>query len=112
MLTVLGIIFFLSHQPHFVIPLKSKFGIDKILHATAYGVLAFTVLYAIPREILRKSSFPVLSGVIIFCLFYGISDEFHQSFINGRDASVWDVLADAAGAVITVLVWKRKSVVP
>ena len=35
---------------------------------------------------------PVLIGSL-----YGLSDEWHQSFVPGRDASLADVLADALG---------------
>ena len=31
---------------------------------------------------------------------YGISDEIHQSFVPGRDASVGDLIADSVGAAL------------
>lgn len=31
---------------------------------------------------------------------YGVSDEWHQSFVGGRSAEVADVVADFAGSVI------------
>ncbi len=31
---------------------------------------------------------------------YGVSDEWHQSFVAGRNADVADVVADLAGSVI------------
>lgn len=30
---------------------------------------------------------------------FGLFDEFHQSFVPGRDFSLWDVFTDGAGAV-------------
>jgi hypothetical protein len=46
----------------------------------------------------------------LFALLYGIGDEFYQSFIPGRTASVWDVVADGFGALLFMLaigLWQR-----
>ncbi|HSH41142.1 MAG TPA: VanZ family protein, partial [Arenicellales bacterium] len=34
---------------------------------------------------------------------YGISDEWHQSFVPGREPDVLDVLADGVGAAVGIL---------
>ena len=109
MLAVMGIIFFLSHQPHLSLDLEVSHQ-DKIFHAIAYGVLAASTLFAVlalGRGVFRSRSRLMLTGlgVVLFCLFYGISDEFHQSFIPGRESSLLDVAADTAGAVIVVSLW-------
>ena len=97
MLTVMAAIFYLSHQPDIPLPQAVSFQ-DKILHLIAYGVLAATVLWAI-----RPGCSPAAGlGVVIFCVLYGISDEFHQSFIPGRSPSIYDVYADGLGAVLVV----------
>jgi VanZ family protein len=37
---------------------------------------------------------------------YAATDEFHQSFVPTREASIWDVLIDATGAAIGLtLIW-------
>jgi len=41
----------------------------------------------------------------------GAADEWNQSFIPGREASVWDWLADEVGTVVAVVVywrWRKK----
>ena len=36
---------------------------------------------------------------------FGASDEFHQSFVPGRDTDVFDWVADTLGATAGALVW-------
>ena len=37
---------------------------------------------------------------VIFATLYGVSDEFHQSFVNTRQADGADVLADFVGSIV------------
>ncbi len=41
--------------------------------------------------------------VLTVTILYGISDEFHQSFVPGRQPSWYDVLADGLGGLLGVL---------
>ena len=105
---VMGTIFFLSHQPAAELRLPPFFGLDKVAHAVAYAALAGTLLYGLEPDI--RSRKPQIIGVtvILFCLFFGITDELHQSFIPGRVPSVADLLADVAGAALVVFGWFRR----
>lgn len=47
--------------------------------------------------------------VILFCSLYGISDEWHQSFVVGRSSDVLDWLADTSGAVLASFLLMRFS---
>lgn len=107
MIAVMGIIFFLSHQPGDTLSLPSLPNIDKLMHGLVYGTLAAATLYAISGEFFRK--FPLRSSlfVVLFCLLYGLSDEWHQSFIPGRFPSGWDIAADTLGAVVVVYSWRK-----
>ncbi|MGH8657315.1 MAG: VanZ family protein [Gammaproteobacteria bacterium] len=49
---------------------------------------------------MRKKGMVVVLTVTIL---YGISDEFHQSFVPGRQPSWYDVLADGLGGLLGVL---------
>ena len=111
MLVVMGTIFFLSHQPGDSFELPDIFNFDKLLHGVAYGVLAATVLFAAPMELRKKSLFFTAALAMAVCLLYGISDEFHQSFIPGRYPSIWDIIADFLGATVVVWLWRRKMMI-
>ncbi len=111
-LLVMGTLYFFSDQPGDTLYLPQVVGIDKLAHAVVYGVLAATIIFALGVE--RKERFP---GVVVFttlaCIFYGISDEFHQSFVPGRMSSGADILADACGSLLVSLlwlVWKTKKI--
>jgi len=91
----------MSHPP---VPAVFSFAnADKLLHCAGYSVLGALAFYGMrgrgwPREALIAWVFVVL---------FGFSDEYHQSFVPGRDASLGDVAADAVGGAIGVgaLAW-------
>jgi VanZ family protein len=108
MFAVMGIIFFLSSVPgdHLVLP--EIVNIDKVAHMAIYGLLAGTVFFAFGGRLvcLYPRLVPLL--VIFICILYGISDEFHQSFVPNRMPSFADILADGCGAVIVCLLLAAK----
>jgi len=67
-------------------------------------VLAFSVLWFFGEKGLETPGRTVILTVL-FCLLYGIGDEYHQSFIVLRSVSILDVLADTAGAFCCSLLW-------
>ena len=101
---VMGTIFFLSHQCGDTLNLPSFPGADKLAHMFAYGTLAFTVLWYFGKKGVDRP-WLTLTLTVLFCLFYGISDEFHQSFIPLRSVSAFDLLADTAGAFCISIIW-------
>lgn len=103
----MGTIFFLSHQPGDSLSLPEIPGMDKVAHMAAYGFLAATLLVAFSDEQKQTKPKRVLWFTVLFSVLYGISDEFHQSFIPGRSSSFFDVLADCAGATLTAALWFR-----
>jgi len=76
---------------------------DKFMHAGTYAVLAVLAWRSFNHQKHVKPKW-VLISAFIFTSSYGLSDEFHQSFIIGRDADAWDWLADSVGALLA-LVW-------
>ncbi|QQG66691.1 VanZ family protein [Desulfobulbus oligotrophicus] len=103
---VMSGIFYLSHQPGGTFTLPAVVNIDKLLHCLVYTILGVTFYVALSPQ--WRSNHPVYAGgaTLMFCLVYGISDEWHQSFIAGREVSGSDVAADVGGGLLAVLsVW-------
>lgn len=71
---------------------------DKIAHTCAYGLLSLLYLWALRLHI--KSLPLLLAAAVTLTIIYGASDEYHQSFVPGRNASMDDVMADAIGAIL------------
>jgi VanZ family protein len=109
MVSVMGSIFLLSHQPGTTLQFVVPPGADKLGHAVLYALLAGTALFALlpvpPQRALRTGIL-----VVFICFLYGISDEVHQAFVPGREASFGDLLADVAGAAVVVALWLRRAV--
>lgn len=89
-----GFIFYLSSQSH----LPSTPGGDKLAHFVAYGLLGGLIVRALFFRMPERRTALLFIGAVLATL-YGISDEFHQSFVPGRDASAADAAADCAGAI-------------
>jgi VanZ family protein len=104
---VMGTIFFLSHQPGTDFQLPPVPGLDKLGHGILYALLAAAALFAVPGETRRTKPGRSAMLIVLFSLLYGLTDEYHQSFIPGRMASPADVLADGAGAAALVFLWLR-----
>ncbi len=60
---------------------------------------------------LATNNFTRFFRVIIFCSFYGVFDEWHQSFVPGRNSDVFDWLADTMGGVFAAgIAWKIRNI--
>lgn len=100
---VMATIFALSHTPGGALP-ECANGMDKLFHILAYTALGLSALFAKRQRLAEKPTSTALF-VILFCLAYGISDEFHQSFIPGRTPSALDLLADVSGGIAAITAW-------
>ncbi len=81
---------------------KLQLPIRKLAHFTIYaigGVLAIILLNQYNIPLVQK----VIYSQLIITI-YAATDEFHQRFIPGRTASIWDVLIDSAGALTAILI--------
>ncbi|SFM56614.1 VanZ family protein [Methanolobus profundi] len=78
---------------------------DKVAHMFLYfglGVLLHLTFRHSDHVLLRKYAaiFAIVLGII-----YGITDEFHQSFVPGRSSSIHDLLADGIGVTIAQILF-------
>lgn len=105
-----GFIFYLSHQPELKsgLPHQWDFILRKLAHITEYAILTFLLLRAISRYKVPQRKILILA--FVFALFYAFSDEYHQSFIFGRQAASIDVLIDGIGILfaISYTLYKKK----
>lgn len=76
---------------------------DKLEHFVAYGVLALLTLRATSGGRWAGVSWTAVAVAWCIAVGYGISDEFHQSFVPGRTADPADVAADAVGAATALI---------
>ncbi|UVI27873.1 VanZ family protein [Paenibacillus spongiae] len=69
-------------------------------HFVSYFVLGLTFDYAFGKSSDRLT---VKILIVFLCTLYGVSDEYHQSFVGGRSPDIYDVRNDAIGASIAVI---------
>jgi len=80
----------------------------KIAHFTEYAILAFLAARAFrmsPRTAIRSRWFLIS---LILVVTYALIDEYHQSFVPTRTASVWDSLIDMAGGLTALIIVRRR----
>ena len=75
---------------------------DKHGHALMFGILALACLFGLTGGTWRRVTWRMATLAALLAVAYGVSDEWHQSFVPGRIADSADVAADAVGAVVAV----------
>ena len=101
----MALIFFFSHQPD----LSSGLGVwdtigRKIFHVAEYALLCFLWWRAFAGVATRSGA---LVAAAALSLGYAVTDEWHQSFIEGRHGSPVDVVIDSVGIAAACL-WLRR----
>lgn len=96
------VIFVLSSFPYLPAP-PGPYS-DKWEHMAMYGLLSTLFLRALAGGRWIGVRAAVCVGAVVLATLYGVSDEVHQSFVPGRTADGWDVVADAIGAALAAAV--------
>ena len=79
-----------------MIDIPSSFsGRDKLVHASVWAVLGALLALTAARPGTRSAVVAIVAAGV-----FGVSDEIHQSFVPGRDASLLDLLADTVGGTV------------
>ena len=87
-------LFLLSAQEF---PARPPFDInDKVAHFAVYAVLGAALAFGRTRV----SRPPAHALLLAVGLLYGVSDEFHQSFVPTRTPSLGDLAANAVGLTV------------
>lgn len=76
---------------------------DKSGHGIGYAILGALLLRALAGGRLRGITWQRAAAALLLATLYGVSDEFHQSFVPGRSPDRLDVLADSIGAAAAVV---------
>lgn len=128
------LIFYFSSKPSYVSSLQSGFVTDliirlkldslvpditgtgnleanvrKLAHMVLYaslGFFAYAFFYLVfqYKKMISLRLALAIPFSLLFSLCYASLDEFHQSFVQGREDSISDVVVDMKGAVIGILV--------
>ena len=69
----------------------------KAAHMAEYAILAALLVRALGNEL-------VAFGAAVA---YAVTDEIHQTFVAGRAGKPLDVLVDAVGAALGILLWRK-----
>lgn len=83
----------------------------KAAHFTEYAILAWLAARAFTtssNQTLHRRWFLIALTLIVL---YALSDEYHQSFVQSRTASIYDSLIDMAGGLTELLLyalWRRR----
>ncbi len=99
-------LFFLSSMPGLPPYTVTMPNLDKILHLLIYagfGVTLLRLFSTSPRQGIARQAIPlaILAGTL-----YGAIDEWHQSFIPGRDASLLDAASDSLGCMLAATLYR------
>lgn len=103
----MGLIFYASSQtaPPYHLPLPY----DKLMHLLEYAVLGLLLIRAIYKTFPQYNPAILSVIAIIIGALYGAGDEFHQSFVPGRNVDMLDWAADFLGTACGSLVIFRSA---
>ena len=84
----------------------AQFTVRKTAHLAEYAVLALLLWRALRQPVPgdpRPWSWREARHALLLAALYAATDELHQAFVPSRDAAVMDVLMDALGAALGLL---------
>lgn len=95
-----GLVFYLSSIPQIIPPATGVYYSTWILHIIEYFLLSLLLFRALLNSKFRKRA---LLFAVLIAIIYGITDEFHQLFVQGRSSTWVDVLFDGLGGSLIIL---------
>lgn len=81
---------------------RINYPVRKAAHMTEYAILAISIAFPLYVYGVRGIGLMILTGTL--CVSYAMLDEYHQSFVAGRMASLKDVAIDTIGVICGVII--------
>ena len=110
LLAYLTLIFFVSHIPLAQLQQLPFDFWDKAVHCVEYMPVGFLVTGLVRTKWTGVKVGTLITAAIFISIALAGLDEFHQSFVPGRDSSIGDAIADgigaAMGSVIAAMLFK------
>ena len=100
----MALIFYLSAQPSVGPELPEWTRV--VAHFAEYCALASLWVWALAPDLGRRA----IPAAVAISLLYAVTDEFHQSFIEGRDSDPLDVGTDAIGIAAAALLAQARGI--
>ena len=85
--------------------------VRKVIHASVYFVLAFFIMVFLNIVFDHKKYILSIVIALIISIAFASSDEFHQTFVNGRTGQVLDVFIDTLGAIVGIFFYTTYHIV-
>jgi VanZ family protein len=79
--------------------------LDKLYHFLEYGGLTFVLLHALKLAYPTSRAASLACWAVVLVIVYGALDEVHQAFTPNRTMSLYDLVANAAGAIGVASLW-------
>ena len=104
----MGVIFAFSSRPGYTLPNYGGWDVivKKGAHVTEYAILGFLTaraFYGSQNRNLQSHWFVVGLALVVV---YALLDEYHQSFVPGRTASIFDSMIDIVGGLTALAVFR------
>ena len=84
---------------------RMEFFLRKAAHVSEYAVLAMLFYRAFVHTVFQSRRALSAGIALLSCAAYAASDEFHQTFVPSRTASLRDVMIDVCGATLAIIVY-------
>ena len=81
----------------------------KIAHFTEYAILGFLAARAFrtsPQPAIKQRWFWIC---VVLVVLYALMDEYHQSYVPSRTASIFDSLIDMAGGLTALIIVRKRT---
>ena len=102
-----ALIFILSSISAYPVPFEIDI-MDEIAHLFEYAILGLLIMRAFANSNLAMSLKKQLFLSVAAAALYGVSDEYHQLFVPGRNASAIDAAFDCLGSFAGSVIYYRR----